>query len=477
MTVPIELPSEVSDEARSLFLSGELSDARLAWVDQVELLDQIDYQLDFRDSFDYLSTDADHLGMLLSARPKNVGIEDLNLYLSQEEALEFTRRDALGDQMDLIISLVDSGGVGPSFEGDDRVHGENYAGVWQDQQDGGVLIIATTDESSVPTDLIEEVVDLNEYRVLEVERSWNEIESISDEVFARGQRLDFPADVFINSTSRGRELELVTPRPSNVPPEILEGYESLVVVSEGPVARPESNPTGTHSASKQQPGLEIYERESGDICTWGVNGHTSSFNYILTAGHCGVTAKGDDYSAYTNELELYQNDSFHLTSGSVYVKSEYDTAVDAKRVSSSYANDNCYHAGADCRRFIRYRALHNSWDINSDIDCASLGRTNDYRCGLVVQENADDNGCIVNDLARIDVDTRGGDSGSGFVHPRSSGATFTALHVCGGGPGDTQSLSVTAFDVKNNLDFDYNCHSSTAIRSPTQWGTCPAINR
>ena len=179
----------------------------------------------------------------------------------------------------------------------------------------------------------------------------------------------------------------------------------------------------THPEAEQQPGLQI-ELDPGGICTWGINGHSTSWNYLVTAGHCGDPPFEEFAGAFTDDLEIHQDDSFELTPGSQYLESLNSAGWDMKRMASPQADSNCYHAVGSCIRYVQWRALHNSWEVGSDIVCASLGTTNTYICGTVAEENYSSTaaGCEGSRWVRYDIDTSGGDSGSGLIGPVASPA-------------------------------------------------------
>lgn len=478
--LPSGIRDRVSDEALDLAVSSGLAEARAGWDSEIDFVGQLDYQLRFRGQTDYLSTEPAHLGALLVDRPLNVGIELYGLYLTGDEAKELERRQVLGDRIEDVVAAL--GESEPLVEGEMPRYGPNFAGVWMDQKNGGVIVVALVDPSLVDQRQLEQLVGGREHlRVIDVDHAWNEVEAFRDALIEAIRAGGVQAGVRINSTSQGRKLEVILPNPDSITSDILRVVPGdLVSVSEGPLDVEEGDATSTHVEAEQQPGLQI-EFDPGGNCTWGANGHTSSYNYLITAGHCGGSAF-ENFNGWTNGLEIHQNNSFHLTPGSQYLYSRFTGGWDMKRMSSPQADSNCYHltgsyhGSGSCVRNVRWRALHNSWEVGADVVCATLGTTNAYECGFVLEENYSSTGCEGSRWVRYDIDTGPGDSGSGLIGvDRSPDVTIDAIHACGSG---TTGFGNTAYDVKNRLGFDFNCASSPVTgRSASNWGSCPTYNR
>jgi len=471
----------VSDEAIKVSNSAELAVARENWDDSLDFVSQVNYQLRFRSRADYLSSDAAHIGQVLAEQPDNVGIQGLRLYLTDDEAVELLRRLELGDKIPELVRALGEKADGDVPEGESPTYSANFAGVWQDQLDGGKLVVAVIDRSRLDESTLVKITDKSHLKIVEVEHSWNEVNRYRDDLVKGLQDAKIDADVIINSTGEGRIIEVVIPDPGTLPTEVVAKIPAdLVVVTAGPVAETQSGPSSTHVEGSQQPGLQI-EFDGGGNCTWGANGHTSSYNYVVTAGHCGVDPF-EDFLGWVNSvpenMEVHQNNSFHLTAGNTFVYSRRAGGWDMKRFSSDYADSNGYHADGDWATFIRYRALHNSWEINSDLVCASMGTSNSYECGYILEENASltCSGNSGSRWVRYDIDTDLGDSGAGIEGFLGQNyMTIDAIHACGGG---SWGHGNTAYDVKQRLAFDYNCRSSLQTNRPTSyWGACPTTNR
>lgn len=114
------------------------------------------------------------------------------------------------------------------------------------------------------------------------------------------------------------------------------------------------------------------------------------------------------------------------------------------------------------------RASHNSWEINSDYTCASLGSSNTYRCGLILEENYGSAR-----RTRAGLQSQSGDSGAG---------TKWTTYIDGivAQSNGSEVLFGTAYDVKVQLDngsFDFNCYPIEVHKASQYWGTCPVIDR
>lgn len=246
----------------------------------------------------------------------------------------------------------------------------------------------------------------------------------------------------------------------------------------------DSAPSTGHGTSGQKAGLQIgsYDIDSGELCTWGVNGHTTSNYYAITAGHCltpmsGVTSgnwyggSGDPY------FEVYQNASkfaTNLTPGETFVVFHYGDETDVGRFSTSYADDNCYHAGTDACYRIKVRTSLGTADVGETM-CASLGKTGAYSCGaLLGYSTVTASGNTFTNLMRSSIDTVLGDSGSGSVSGDSLGFFDGILIIQGySGSMPTYSYWFQAYYMLNNLGGAHlNCYASGNLGT-----TCPVANR
>ena len=470
-----DLPERVTEEALTTAMSEELAPAREDWNQEFDFVHQIDYQLRFRNKIDYLDSGTDHLADVLEEKPENVGSESLGLYMTEAEAQEFERRQEVGDRIPTVASEVGRGEE--SAEGDEPEHSDNFAGTWQDQNNGGKIVVAVVDASEIDEERVEELAGGEEnIEIVEVEHSWDDVEGYRDAILEAIEEENAAATVYINAGPEGRTIEITAPQPETLPESILKiAPDEILTVTEGELPFEDSEPNETHAEVNQQPGLLIFFNRNS-TCTWGANAHSKYQTYLITAGHCGDF---DNFRGWNNNEEIYQNNSFHLTPGPRYIYSIDINGWDMKRVSTPQADSNCYHADSNCARFIRYRARHNSWEPGSDLVCASLGRTNSYECGVVLEENyrgPATGECSGSRYLRYDIDTSPGDSGSGLIGPVAArGASIDAIHSCGAGP---VGFGNTAYDVRQQLKIEFNCAPTVVRNRPAgDWGRCPSINR
>jgi len=499
--LPSEVASRVSDTAIALAQSPSFADARMQWSEGSDFVWQVDRQVRIRAKLAYMDATPNSI----AAAIENKEGEVLGLFVSGAEAREFERRLDVGDLIPAVRDALgiaqaapvrrDGFGYGRALATQEDVaesRPEGFGGIWQDQDDGGKIVVALVDPSAHDLGALAAAAggEVN-LKVIQVAMSQAELEAIRDDVKVALGAAQVPSAVVVDSRSDGKQIVVQTP-------DIAGAQEALdvaslsqhveVVAGEAPV--PEGDPGDVHGERDQMPGLRLQVKNGPTgTCSWGVNGHTSSLNYIVTAGHCFQTNK--NYQGWINNTEVYQGSSsnlsnnFHLTPGRQYLYSVRGDGRDAARVSSPQADSNCYHAGSNCNKYIKSRALHNSWEVNSDWVCASLGRTNIYDCGVVQEENFDPDSffgifqsrCQGENMLRYDIDTRRGDSGSGIIgeYRNSSAASIDAIHSCGVG---TSGAGNTAYHVKQKLGFDFNCASSAkrGVRA-NSWGSCPTRNR
>lgn len=480
--LPEWLSSRASAEAIAFANLPVFDAARLAWEDEAHLVDQLDYQLEFRSYVDYMSREPDHIAQLLVDRPQNMGSESMGLLMTDAEVSEMQRRLALGDRMDDVVALVT--GVHPTdtVEGVLPDYGPNFGGIWQDQLDEGKIVLAIVDASIIDLAAIEALLGGSEHlKVIEQAFTFQEIEAYREVLAAELDKLGVDWDLAAVKNENGRLLEVRVAQPQALPSDFGAAIPPAAFsVVKGDVRSEASRPSTTHSLGNQQPGLEIWVR-GGSGCTWGFNGHTQSYHYIVTAGHC-LFPVYQNYAGWVGSgVEIDQNGdpSRNLTPGNTYIKSvNVDDGIDAARIESSYADDNCYHGKhgltsppPHCGWPMAHRAEHNSWEVGSDMTCASLGNSNTYRCGLILEESWGVSGRKV----RVAMNVRQGDSGAGMKwNYRIDGILVDLLP-------NSEALFHTAYDVQTALaggSFSFNCYSPGSIvrSNPQNWGTCPKAN-
>lgn len=489
--LPDSISDLVSDDALVLAESDELKNAREGWDDPIDFVDQVDYQLSFRTASGFLDTSAAHIGMVLEQRANHDGFDILRLYLTVEEWAEIVDRQERADRHLPRIRAA-MGVLDPAVEGDDPVYGDTYGGTWTDRESGRLVVAATSfDEQTRKR--VTDVARGEDVMFVEQPFSFAEQGRIKSALAEELARLDVEFELIAETSPTGRHLILTVPKPDAVA-ELVKSLDpdGAVRVVQGAGVRVEVATDTVHSAGAQQPGLriEVWDVPSNgqgggfynQRCTWGVNGHTNTYNYMITAGHCLTGHPNHVGRLYAPEFKVRQGSTsgFDLTGSSAFVVSQTSSSpssgiTDAARIQSGYANDNCYHGsvslsgGGHCAYSIRYRASHMSWEIGSDVTCASSGKTTTWRCGWILEEYAVT--ATLGRLVRNSMASQIGDSGSGML---GNGNTIDGIHVAGSG---SNAYFVTAYDVKRLLGFDYNCASTAVARAANQWGSCPIINR
>jgi hypothetical protein len=217
--------NRVSDRAIELAQAPALAAARASWDVEMDFVNHIYYQLRFRSQTDYLSTEPAHLGTVLKDRPKNLGIDTLGLYLTTGEAAELVRRQKLGDRIPLIRSALSESD--PIVEGQEPEYGPNFAGVWQDQMDGGAIVVALVDPSLADQHKLGRIAGGKEHvRVIDVNYSWNQVQEFRDALLMAITERGVPAGVRISTTGEGRKLEVFSPDPASVTPDIVVSFRT-----------------------------------------------------------------------------------------------------------------------------------------------------------------------------------------------------------------------------------------------------------
>ena len=140
-----------------------------------------------------------------------------------------------------------------------------------------------------------------------------------------------------------------------------------------------------------------------------------------------------------------------------------------------YADTNCYHVretsstNGHCTSPIKNRASYNSWEINSDRSCMSRGKTNSFECGWIREENFNSTNYV-----RVEIFSQGGDSGAGLLYAGTADGILV-WHVDA-----NNSAFMTTYYVQVELGNGYfylNCAPTATTKTPSQWGSCPIVDR
>ena len=304
--LPAGMETLVSDEALELAQSPELAEARRAWDLESDFVHQVSYQLRFRPTTDFMSVSPQDLGDLLLEKPNNIGIVDMGLFLSDAEAAELARRDALGDRMPALVEAVTGDGVKTDQTAQPGANDPSFGGVWQDQLDGGAIVLAVTDRTGVDESSLNEVVGGAEnLRVIEVPYSFQQVNEFRDQLLFEAEALGIRASVPIHSTGTGRTIVVQVPDPDGLPADFGSKVPADVYTVVEGTGVVEAGAPGSHHGSDVMPGVAVsiwrQGEPQGGACTWGFNGHTNSQSYAIVAGHCGLN-DWNNHSGWTTDM-------------------------------------------------------------------------------------------------------------------------------------------------------------------------------
>ncbi len=492
--LPSGIRDNVSDQSIALAQAPAFARARLLWSRQtpsslvvageIDFVDQIDYQLSFRRNFDYLNANSSRIAKVLETKPENHGIQELGLYLSSAEVAEMERRNTIGAQATRVARLVNA------FDS------SNYATVWQDQLDGGKLVLAVKNKSALSRAQIRRlrrVVGSGNLKIVEQRYSERQQNRFKNRLVSalRDYGVGYIIET-VTDANGAQALEIRTPNPEMLPrnfaSDVPRGAYSL---KRGNPPSLLGRPLQNHGWADLQPGIQITVFNSqtnvSRICSWGFNAHTQNFNYIVTAGHCFLSA-GETISKRTSpwHLQVWHSTPYgwtkQLTDRRPFVKGTMENS-DVLRVESRHANTNCYHgagntSSAHCRWAMESIAVHNSWTRGASRSCASLGNTNTYRCGSILDKNVPigtrdrDGGITYIRAFRVQVGVMKGDSGAGFKNGNTIDGILTA-----GNDLDSYSYAISAYEVQSKLGVRFNCANGEQKKSPSEWEKCPSKNR
>ena len=458
------------------------------------------YAQRFRSHFDFLSTDPAFIAFLAEDGGNPDARMAMGLEMTDEEWAELQRRDVVASRAIDVRRAVTGRSFDDAEEAQELTHriptGPVFAGLWQDQMDGGRLKLAVTDASSLQLDTLDGLFarGSDDFVVIEQQYSLDELYAWRDVIWERITTTSASAGVGFNYSDSGVRLRLeLYPGSTLADSEpILAGIprgQVLIIEREGPV---EFGAPWRNHGSSQMAGLRIgiYGGTEMVPCTWGLSGHTSSFAYLVTAGHCvtgvGTVLSGHGYRSVTQN-EWNTNNYISAPNAFVYARNkDTSAALDFARIQlhSNYANSNgnCYHGSTSsntvhCVVRTKYRLSLYGHTVGQYV-CASLGMTAQFKCGTVV--DADMSGVFAGQsfVNRVEANICGtwGDSGSGIINS-STNATIHGI-LTNGWPCDLPPhiggvLFVPAYYVKAYIgatSYDFNC-----VWSGSWWGSCPIV--
>ncbi len=475
--------------------AGELADsalfagAREEWAaaSDSDLRVQIAYQLSFRRQFDFLDDGEETIAALLEARPLTGSLSELGLYLSANEWSEFQRRVRLGSLVASLRAAVTGLPFDAQMESAEWSWdlGPAFAGLWQDQMDGGKLKLALVQgiplagEPPLSTDSLLSMVPRGQedLEIIYVRYSFDQLRAYKESVLDVMRSSDIRGIVSVDETAN--TVLVRTPQPFAVPAVPSDALTFVQVPVSELAFVAGGMPTAAHSAANLQSGLQIGVWDDARSCgiagTWGFTGHTTSNTYIVTAGHnaifavdgsCDLETTLTSYVGYTDISQDADWETLIFRVNHAYTYARLEAIVDGARVlSNAYADTNCYHAGGECASFINQRlSLYNHY-VGQPV-CTSLGMTNGYFCGTVTDNDLDDPAVPLTNQVLADIQIQQGDSGAGIKY--STTAHGIARGFYGVYYGDVVFTPI--YYIINRLDFDLNC-----VESGGWWTTCPVV--
>lgn len=478
LELPTGLQDRITDEALKLANEPALRSSRRSWTGPEDFVDQIDYQLQFRADFDFLSSEASVIGRAMETGDRSgSAFDQLGLLLTPQEATELGRRDYVGDQMEAVQANL----------------GQKVVDISQDQMDGGKIRVYIERDVDLSAVFLPKTLTAGDVKFIQVDYSKKQLKQFQNRL--HNQLRNLPIDWFMidhSRTDEGIQLRVTVPDVAEVPTSFGRRVpKDAYFLSDDEVATPANKPDADHDWDKLSPGQGIL-LEAGPFsngCTWGINGHTENWNYLVSAGHCVNNGLGD-FKGWVDkdDFQVFNRPRLKFLTRSDddnYLYSNFNGVFDSMRVTVHRANSNCYHGSSgddsqDCAFFIENRATHNSWEVGRDRTCASLGKTNTYRCGNIedIDQSFSKGNFDSKRMVRTAIRIQGGDSGSGAKWNNTFDGLLTV--AVDRNLAFDKSLMVTAFDVKRGLgpsDFDFNCDIGVRVKRPGDWGRCPAIDR
>lgn len=497
--LPPGIAEGASGRAIGLAQSPVFAEARENWNLPSDFVHHIDYQTNFRSSYDFLSDEPEAIAEAMTTQFESEHFDDLRLYLTPAEADELTRRDGLGNEMDDLREMIGADMIGrgnsgnaPGNSGNARstppAH-SNAVLLRQDQQDGGKLIAYVLDGEQPGVRRAVGKMSRSDFEVRVVPYSATEYATFQEELGQRVRPLgiDYGLSLEFDDTLM---VTLEVDDESLLPTGVLDGLPSdavEIVEADGYVVEDAGEPNQVHAPADATAGIRIrtYRHDNGNLrghCTWGLNGHTNSLSYIVTAGHCFHGGQ-DITGQYSTTAEINSvSDTHNYTTGRRYILSN-DTAArgDMARMSAprATAGTNCMHwENNPCAWGMEAIARNGTWDLGSDRTCGSFGTSNKRECALIENVGVERNGHT--NLATFRLDIRSGDSGTGMHWGETIDGLLILRGTFSNGATD-RGYFHTAEDVRAGLrgSFDFNCwHNGQRNRHQNDWlATCPDVNR
>lgn len=467
---------DVSEETLQVAQSDALGEVRAQWSETSDFVAEVGYQLAFRRAYDYLDDSPDRIADVLSDRENasRMALHQLGLYLTDEEWQEFDRRaKALARSLSVRDAIVGEAAAREIAEERPGVEfGPEFGGRWQDHLDGGVVKIGIVEGTDIDRNALKAMMERPEdLEFVDVSYSWDDIVSFARLAAAAARSQGIAYTVSPHAPINKVIVTVADPSyesPSSIP------SDAIVVVHDPDEASPDDlhlNFTSDHSVLQQSPGLKVYMINSGEGwdnggCTWGMTGHTTSYNYVVTNGHCVIDPPTTSISGEL-DVEVWQNgtDGTRISDANdpYVVARDHDLSDSARIQADPYGDTNCYHTESSSCGFTMTsrRSLYN-YAVGQAV-CAAFGQSNDYLCPNISKLI----GTYFDDyrlqFPRIDGKPNSGDSGSGMKFANTWDGIAYAKDT-------TYAYFYPAYSVKTDLQFDFNCVTGG---NPSGWGSCP----
>jgi streptogrisin C len=318
---------------------------------------------------------------------------------------------------------------------------DSYAGTWIDQDNGGVLMIASTKPAEVRS-AIDGLPDAAHMKVVATEHSAHDLQAAADRIAERA-KLKPGFAPFVDSESN---KVVVT---GNVASGVAAAGGEKTIAGDKPVVETQPTPGMTLLACTIQNctppmrgGLKLYifpslaNKDWVDWCTNGFNVHGSNgWQYTVTAGHC-LEPVNYNYTDNNGQWVGYYNSATFAGGGGSYPA---DGAITPYIVTGG-TNYAVYWVGAAPRNTVwdtnisslfhitgwyTYAQIRTGW-----VACSTGATSLNTRCGTVTGK---DNGIVTNICAKP------GDSGSPLFSEVDSTA-YGVLHS-----GTTSSWNGTCY--------------------------------
>lgn len=489
----------------------EFASVRTDWDESLDFVLQVMDETKFREMEGFNASPAAVANAVANrAEVPDEFFAEWGVFLNAQQRAEVLRRNRLAGKSAEMKELFAGS---PGGDESNVVHPKRWAGAMLDHLDGGRLKVAIVNPTAAEKAAIESHTPrgADDVEIISAKYSLNELRHYQDVI---GDQIDIALADFvaaggeISGSPAGTSIEVEENRIlveitgavgvdlSMIPDDAykLQVKEMASVVTAGEWV---NNSYYSKSQSYQQPGLRMSVRDDDDYsnvayCTWGFNGHTSSYLYMITAGHCVHDIPGGAYSSGTSGwVESFQpgTSNIRLTDPNSSYGDPYagyavwrgwghdSTKTDSARIEvGDYADSNCYWSTSDCAKTITKRqSLNRQDDAVGDYVGFSASAENKYKTGYVTKYgdkwiNIGLFGFVhIEEMEWVGATVIGGDSGGGVVSGSMAIGIVDALDN-----ERNEMMFSHIYNSKTELGYEPNCvrNSSTA----TGWGDCPVYD-